>query len=64
MNGEIIINSQNNNNNLLLNNNNISSRKNITGLSVIEFIMLPKQSKLSVCYNGGIGIGFVGLKKL
>ena len=65
VNGEIIINSQNNNNNnLLLNNNNISSRKNITGLSVIEFIMLPKQSKLSVCYNGGIGIGFVGLKKL
>ena len=64
VNGEIIINSQNNNNNLLLNNNNISSRKNITGLSVIEFIMLPKQSKLSVCYNGGIGSGFVGLKKL
>ena len=65
VNAEIIINSQNNNNNnLLLNNNNISSRKNITGLSVIEFIMLPKQSKLSVCYNGGIGSGFVGLKKL
>ena len=73
VNGEIIINTQNNNcNNLLLNNNYLTNRKNnlkniignITGLSVVEFIMLPSQSKLSVCYNGGIGTGFIGLKKL
>ena len=72
VNGEIIINSQNNNNNNLLNNNYLTTRKinsknvggNITGLSVVEFIMLPSQSKLSVCYNGGIGTGFIGLKKL
>ena len=71
VNGEIIINSQNTNNNSSIinnNNNSITNRKNngvnITGLSVIEFIMLPKQSKISVCYNGGIGTGFIGLKKL
>ena len=70
VNGEIIINSQNNNN--LNKNISMSNKKNgginysgsITGLSLIEFIMLPKQSKLSVCYNGGSGMGFIGLKKL
>ena len=70
VNGEIIINSQNNNN--LNKNIYMSNKKNgginysgsITGLSLIEFIMLPKQSKLSVCYNGGNGMGFIGLKKL
>lgn len=70
VNGEIIINSQNNNN--LNKNISMSNKKNgglnyggsITGLSLIEFIMLPKQSKLSVCYNGGNGMGFIGLKKL
>ena len=75
INGEIILNSQNNNsnNNLLLNktnslsyinNNDKNYWGNMTGISVIEFIMLPKQSKLSVCYNGGKGNGFIGLKKL
>ena len=71
VNGEIIINTQINNNSIT-NNNYLTSRKmygksalgNITGLSAIEFIILPKQSKLSVCYNGEIGTGFIGLKKL
>ena len=69
VNGEIIINTQINNNSIA-NNNNLTKMNgkntsgNITGLSVIEFIMLPKQSKLSVFYNGGIGTGFIGLKKL
>ena len=70
VNGEIIINSQNNSN--LNKNISMSNKKNgginyngsITGLSLIEFIMLPKQSRLSVCYNGGNGMGFIGLKKL
>ena len=69
VNGVIIINSQNNS--FSANNNALTYRKNseynyenITGLSVIEFIKLQKQSKLSVCYNGGIGTGFIGLKKL
>ena len=61
VNGEIIINSQNNNNIITNKKNN---GLNITGLSVVEFIKLQKQSKISVCYNGGTGSGFIGLKKL
>ena len=73
INGEIIFNSQTNNSNSLLNNSNsLTNRKiigtnlngNITGISVIEFINLQNQSKLSVCYSGGFGTGFIGLKKL
>ena len=73
INSEIIINIQNNNNFFLNNNNSpVKYRKNneknfggnITGISATEFILLPKQSKLSVCYFGGLGTGFIGLKKL
>ena len=73
INGEIIINTQNNNNFCLNNDSSpIKNRKNyeknyggnITGISSIEFILLPQQSKLSVCYFGGLGTGFIGLKKL
>ena len=70
VNGEIIINSQNNSLSVINNNaltyikNNDKNYENITGLSFIEFLNLQKKSKLSVCYNGGIGTGFIGLKKL
>ena len=73
INGEIIINTQiNNSNNSLNSTNALINRKisgkalngNITGISVVEFINLQNQSKLSVCYNGGVGTGFIGLKKL
>ena len=64
VNGEIIINSQNTNslNKKLIEKN--GDLKNITGLSMIEFIMLKKQSKISVLFYGGKGNGFIGLKKL
>jgi len=65
VNGEIIINSQNNNNTLnkkiIGKNGDINS---IIGISIIEFIMLKKQSKISVLFYGGKGNGFIGLKKL
>ena len=65
VNGEIIINSQNNNNTLnkkiIGKNGDINS---IIGISIIEFIMLKKQSKISVLFYGGKGHGFIGLKKI
>ena len=66
VNGEIIIN--NNQNNSTMNKKMIiqynSESNNLIGLSVIEFIMLKKQSKLSVLFYGGKGTAFIGLKKL
>ena len=64
VNGEIIINSQNNNtmNKKLIGKN--GDINNIIGRSIIEFIMLKKQSKISVLFYGGTGHGFIGLKKL
>ena len=64
VNGEIIINSQNNNtmNKKLIGKN--GDINNIIGISIIEFIMLKKQSKISVLFYGGTGHGFIGLKKL
>lgn len=38
--------------------------RNITGLTIIDFIFLPDKAKLSVFYNGEIGKGFFGLKKI
>ena len=64
-NGEIIINSQNNNN--IINKKIVGKNgdgNNIIGLSIIEFIMLKGQSKISVLFYGGKGTGFIGLKKL
>ena len=65
VNGEIIINnSQGNtmNKKMVIQKN--SESNNLIGLSVIEFIMLKKQSKLSVLFYGGKGTAFIGLKKL
>lgn len=64
INGEIIINSQNNNmmNKKLIGKNN--DKNNSVGISIIEFILLKKQSKISVLFYGTKGTGFIGLKKL
>ena len=64
VNGEIIINSQNNNamNKKLIGKS--GDINNIIGISIIEFIMLKKHSKISVLFYGGKGNGFIGLKKL
>ena len=64
VNGEIIINSQNNNtlNKKLI--GKVGEINNIIGISIIEFIMLKKQSKISILFYGGKGKGFIGLKKL
>ena len=37
---------------------------NVTGLTMIDFIILPDKAKLSITYTGEEGIGFLGLKKL
>ena len=34
----------------------------IIGLSIIEFVMMKKESKISVLFYGGKGNGFIGLK--
>jgi len=66
VNGEIIINNNQNNSTMnkkmIIQKNNESN--NLIGLSIIEFIMLKKQSKLSVLFYGGKGTAFIGLKKL
>ena len=64
VNGEIIINSQKNNimNKKLIGKNEESN--DIIGLSIIEFVMMKKESKISVLFYGGKGSGFIGLKKL
>ena len=64
VNGEIIINSQNNNvvnKKIMGKSGDVNSLK---ALSIIEFIILKKQSKISVLFYGGNGKGFIGLKKL
>ena len=38
--------------------------RNSTGLTIIDFIFLQNNAKLNVFYNGEIGKGFIGLKKL
>ena len=37
---------------------------NVTGLTLVDFILLPDNAKLSISYTGEKGIGFLGLKKL
>ena len=38
---------------------------NVTGLTMIDYIMLPQNSKISISYTGVEGaFGFLGLKKL
>ena len=37
---------------------------NVTGLTLIDFILLPDNAKLSVSYTGEKGIGFLWIKKL
>ena len=36
----------------------------MTGLSLLDFIILQDNSKIAVTYNGEEGFGFIGLKKL
>ena len=64
VNGEIIINSQNNNvvnKKIMEKSGDVNSLK---ALSIIEFIRVKKESKISVIFYGGKGSGFIGLKKL
>ena len=63
VNGEIIINSQNNIMNKKLIGKN-TDKNNSIGLSIIEFILIKKQSKISILFYGTKGTGFMGLKKL
>ena len=37
---------------------------NVTGLTLVDFILLPDNAKISVSYTGEKGIGFLELKKL
>ena len=68
VNSEMIINANNNFNNNVNKNNNFNTNnkkvKKMTGLSLIDFIILQDNSKIAVTYNGEEGFGFIGLKKL
>lgn len=67
VNSEIIINANNkntNNGSQSQNNTNNKKVKKMTGLSLIDFIILQDNSKVAVTYNGEEGFGFFGLKKL
>ena len=69
VNSEMIINANNNYNNNGNKNNNYNTNNNkkikkMTGLSLIDFIILQDNSKIAVTYNGEEGFGFIGLKKL
>ena len=37
---------------------------NVTGLTMVDFVLLPDNAKLSISYTGEKGFGFLGLKKL
>ena len=69
INSEMVIsaNNSNNNNNGNKNSNTFNGNKKIkkmTGLSLIDFIILQDNSKIAVTYNGEEGYGFISLKKL
>ena len=38
--------------------------RNITGITLVDFIYLENNSKLSVFYNGENGKGFISIKKI
>ena len=52
-----------NNGSNIINSNNKKIKK-MTGLSLLDFIILQDNSKIAVTYNGEEGFGFIGLKKL
>ena len=73
INSEMVISANNscNNNNNGNKNNNFNNTfngnkkiKKMTGLSLIDFIILQDNSKIAVTYNGEEGYGFISLKKL
>ena len=60
----ISANNSNNNNNNKNNGNSNRKLKKMTGLSLIDFIILQDNSNIAVTYIGEEGFGFMGLKKL
>ena len=65
VNNEMIISANNSNNNGNKNNGNSNRKlKKMTGLSLIDFIILQDNSNIAVTYIGEEGFGFIGLKKL
>ena len=74
LNGEIAISVNGNNNSncgaysnssgYIIHQNSNRKMKRITGLSLIDFIVLPDNAKISITYTGEEGFGFMGLKKL
>jgi len=71
LNGEVVVNGINNNSSAMQQSTGgrmkgigKTSFGNITGLTMVDFIILPDKAKLSISYNGEEGIGFLGLKKL
>ena len=71
VNGEVVISAINSNSYVIhqspggrMNGTGKTSFGNVTGLTLIDFILLPDNAKLSVSYTGEKGIGFLGIKKL
>lgn len=43
----------------------INNLKNFLGISLKDFVVIPARSKISVTFEGDIGVeGFMGLKRL
>ena len=71
VNGEVIISAINNNSFVIhqspggrMKGTGKTSFGNVTGLTMVDFIVLPDKAKLNISYTGEEGIGFLGLKKL
>ena len=71
VNGEVIISAINNNSFVIhqspggrMKGTGKASFGNVTGLTMVDFIVLPDKAKLNISYTGEEGIGFLGLKKL
>ena len=71
INGEVVISAINSNSYVIhqspggrMKGNGKTSFGNVTGLTMVDFVLLPDNAKLSISYTGEKGIGFLGLKKL
>ena len=40
------------------------NKSNITGLTLIDFILVPARARVSIGYTGDLGEGFLGLRRL
>lgn len=67
VNGEVILGAMNNNSYVVHHSSGkLKDQKpgSITGLTLVDFILLPARARISVGYQGELGEGFLGLRRL